>query len=81
MQPERYDMPMNLSAQDLSATKSLFEDSINGLKTDMSELKTDVAELKTDVAVLKTDVAELKQDMAVVKTDLNDLTINCAKSF
>ncbi len=69
---------MALTKKDLQAIKEIVDESISGMKTDVSSLKTDVSSLKTDVADLKTRMTRVEDDLTEVKTRMtkveDDLT-------
>ena len=64
---------MALTREDLLAIKVIVDDSVSGLKEDVSELKSDMVEVKADISELKEDVSELKSDMVEVKADISGL--------
>lgn len=61
---------MTLSKEDLLAIKGIVDESIGGLKSDVSSLKSDVSSLKTDVVTLKSDVSTLKTSVSKLETDV-----------
>ena len=64
---------MALTREDLAAIKSIVDESVKDIKTDVKDLRTDVEGLKTDVKDLRTDVGGLKTDVKDLRTDVEGL--------
>ena len=64
---------MALTREDLAAIKSIVDESVKDIKTDVKDLRTDVEGLKTDVKDLRTDVEGLKTSVSSLESDVSVL--------
>ena len=62
-----------LTKNDLQQIKSVVDDSLQPLKTDVSGLKQDVSDLKKDTSSLKLNVLTLRTDLLMLKSDVSTL--------